>query len=63
MGCLVEPSPPQSRTRLHLRDGFEAAQGIPLAVNSFPASSLSYIHSFNKHQLPILSQAGIRCAC
>ena len=45
MGCLVEPSPPQSRTSLHLRDGFEAAQGIPL----FPASSLSYIHSFNKH--------------
>ena len=49
MGCLVEPSPPQSRTSLHLRDGFEVAQGIPLVVNSFPASSLSYIHSFNKH--------------
>lgn len=52
MGCLVESSPPQSRTTLHLRGGFEAAQWIPHAVkNFFSASSLSYIHSFNKHLL------------
>ena len=49
MGCLVEPSPPQSRTRLHLRFGFEAAQRIPLGVKFFSSFILfpTFIHSTN----------------
>ena len=50
VGCQVEPSPPQSRTRLHLRNGFEAAQGIPLAVIFF-SSFISFLHSFIQQTL------------